>query len=896
MAEGDEIILEERKKKALNFLKNSSWIYILGLIIILIATFSIRTVNIPQLKDTTTGNYTLGPDLDPFLALRWAKDIVEHGSLMQNDTMRYVPLGYDTKGELLLWPYSIVWTYDILKFFNPSITIEYAAIIHPVIFFLIALVFMFLFVKKVFSYEGKSKSNIIALLSTLLFAILPPLLHRTVAGIPEKEAPGIAFIMLALYFFVCMLQSKRIRKSALFGLFAGISTGIAGLFWGGYNFILLGIAIAILASFFFSKISKKEVIGYSLWVIAFTLILGVFTTHYGGLKNLFFSTTSGACYFMFILLIFDYIIFNTKIKEKFHKVKLPRAALSFILTAVILLILILIINPSELMHIFNDLNSVIFKSFANTRFTMTVAENSRPFFGSWIDNFGKSFFWMFLISSILLVYELTKHIKEKWYVIGGYIIFIFSLIFSKYSPNSILNGSNFTSQAAYAGGFLLFVIVLAWVFMNAHKRNEELNFDKSLIFLVALFFFGAISARGAIRLFILLAIPTPILVSFGAVKLFEYAKKSHEEFRKWILWTAAGLFIFLLIFSLSKSVPFIGAGVIPSFEQRTYSEAKYTVPSVYTVQWQQAMAWVREETPKDAVFAHWWDYGYWLQSIGERATVLDGGNAIVYWDHLMGRHVLTGRNETEALEFLKTHDANYLLIDSTDIGKYPAYSSIGGDENYDRYSWVNTFTLDEKSSKETRNETVYVYKGGSANDEDIIWGNQIIPQQSAGIAGFMLPMDKQSKEIKQPSIILIYQNKQINIPIKCVYLEYIKQKIEFENGLDSCLYIIPSLDSSKINNLGAALYLSERAMNALWVRLYLFDEAKNFELVHSEQDLIITQLRNNYNLTLPDLINYGDIRGPIKIWKINYPDDIKTNPDYLLTNFPNKALEMPRGV
>jgi asparagine N-glycosylation enzyme membrane subunit Stt3 len=498
---------------------------------------------------------------------------------------------------------------------------------------------------------------------------------------------------------------------------------------------------------------------------------------------------------------------------------------------------------------------------------------------------------------------MTKHIKEKWVILGGYVIFIFSLIFSRYSQNSILNGSSFISQAVYGGGILLFAIVLAGVYLKAKKENEELLFDKSLILLVALFFFGAISARGAIRLFILLAIPAPILVGFGAVKLVEYAKQAKDDIKKIIMWVAAGLFIFFLIFSLSKSFPFLGMGVIPSFEQQTYYEAKYTVPNAYTMQWQEAMAWVRDETPKDSVFAHWWDYGYWLQSIGERATIIDGGNLITYWDHLMGRHVLTGQNETEALEFLKSHGANYLLIDSSDIGKYPAYSSIGSDENYDRYSWVNTFLVDEKSSKETRNETIYLYRGSSMNDADIMWEGHIIPAQSAGIVGFMLPVSKIDGSFSQPQVVMIYNNQQINIPIKCLYFESENERYSFDNGLDSCLYIIPAINANNISNIGAALYISERGMNALWTKLYLFDETeaknnetKSFELAHNEDDLFVSQLRQNYNLTLPDIIFYQDIRGPIKIWKINYPANIQTNPDYLKTVFPDVRLETPRGV
>ena len=25
------------------------------------------------------------------------------------------------------------------------------------------------------------------------------------------------------------------------------------------------------------------------------------------------------------------------------------------------------------------------------------------------------------------------------------------------------------------------------------------------------------------------------------------------------------------------------------------------------------MSWVRENTPEESIFVHWWDYGYWVQ-------------------------------------------------------------------------------------------------------------------------------------------------------------------------------------------------------------------------------------------------------------------------------------------
>ena len=103
-------ILSERKEKIIKYIKTNFNLvsYFLLAIVVYIAV-KIRTLNLPNLRDITTGGWTLGPDLDPFLFMRWAKYIVEHGKLMAMDMMRYVPLGYSTKGELLLHPYLMAW-------------------------------------------------------------------------------------------------------------------------------------------------------------------------------------------------------------------------------------------------------------------------------------------------------------------------------------------------------------------------------------------------------------------------------------------------------------------------------------------------------------------------------------------------------------------------------------------------------------------------------------------------------------------------------------------------------------------------------------------------------------------------------------------------------------------
>src|SRR3990167_7341315 len=137
MAESLNSEIEERKKKVFSFLKEKrDWITYLILSAIIFIGLYVRTRNIPLLKDVTTNTWTLAPDLDPFLFLRWAKYIVENGSLMAHDAMRYVPLGYDTAGEMKLLSYMIAWFHKLASIFGSG-SVEQSAAIYPVFFFAI---------------------------------------------------------------------------------------------------------------------------------------------------------------------------------------------------------------------------------------------------------------------------------------------------------------------------------------------------------------------------------------------------------------------------------------------------------------------------------------------------------------------------------------------------------------------------------------------------------------------------------------------------------------------------------------------------------------------------------------------------------------------------------------
>jgi len=49
---------------------------------------------------------------------------------------------------------------------------------------------------------------------------------------------------------------------------------------------------------------------------------------------------------------------------------------------------------------------------------------------------------------------------------------------------------------------------------------------------------------------------------------------------------------------------------------------------ISTNDWPDAMQWLNENTPEDAVIASWWDYGYWISTLGERKTLADNSTLL----------------------------------------------------------------------------------------------------------------------------------------------------------------------------------------------------------------------------------------------------------------------------
>jgi len=130
---------------------------------------------------------------------------------------------------------------------------------------------------------------------------------------------------------------------------------------------------------------------------------------------------------------------------------------------------------------------------------------------------------------------------------------------------------------------------------------------------------------------------------------------------------------------------------------------------------------------------------------------------------------------------------------------------------------------------------------------------------------------------------VVNNGQQKQIPLSCVFIN--GEEINFNNGgLKGCFRVIPTINGENINPIGAGFYVSEKVRKTLFTQLYLFDKpGKYFNLVYNDKDQIPLALFN------------GRTIGPMKIWEINYPDNLEVPEHYYEDILPNPKVTSTEG-
>jgi len=174
---------------------------------------------------------------------------------------------------------------------------------------------------------------------------------------------------------------------------------------------------------------------------------------------------------------------------------------------------------------------------------------------------------------------------------------------------------------------MVFAGLGAWLLFQK-KVNRSLKIKGEMAaFALIIGFLGIYFSSAFVRLEIFGSISVIILSSIGiSILISKILKEGHKPA------SAVTKISFLAIIVALLTVPM----VYP--EELNWSNNNAGAPptilnsgtqfNLSTNDWADAMQWLRENTPEDAVIASWWDYGYWISTLGERTTLADNATLI----------------------------------------------------------------------------------------------------------------------------------------------------------------------------------------------------------------------------------------------------------------------------
>lgn len=880
---GKSEIIHLAKETVMNKKFQIGLVVLLFLILLINSTY-IRLGNLDKLIDPTSGKY-LPADPDACYELRVAQTLVDRGNIDGIDTMRNPGLNLTFAQEML--PKILALSYKTLQFFGSEITLDKIDVLYPVVAFAIGLIIFF------FLCWYLSKAKIAAVIASALLAYSPSYLSRNAAGVSSHEALGMPFMFLSILILVISINrfSKNCKETILWGVGSGVSIAFTLFAWNGAsNFILMILPVASILYYLLGIEDKnlntkiKFITFNILWMVSSILIMPLFGIQLSEMYGKFFSNYGITIPVVLLFMIVDSLIIKYKDKISFSESKY-RVLYSLITTVILGLVGLMIIGKNPLVMIKAIYLQILFP-MGLARVNLTVAYYAQPYISDLIAQYTPFIFWLFVLGMIFIGIETSKSISSFKHKIGfvlSWTIAILGMMFSRTSSTSLFNGTNFISQLAYILSLGIFVVYFAWLYFNDKFKISAIN-----AVLFSWMFVMLLSTRSAVRVIFVIYVFVAFAVAYAIVKLYDYARKTKDPTAKAIFYLGSTISLLLVIILLIGN-PFNSASY-GNYEITKYSAAN--MGPIAGEQWQSMMGWARNNTSVESVFLHWWDYGYQIQLMANRTTVLDGGNANVFWNYMMGRYVLTTPNPNTALSFMKTHEVSYLIIDPTDLGKYGAYSKIGGDKNQDRYSAPQQVVADPKQTTETAKGIKKVYVGSTFVDEDInyegtflpgpIYNEYEIPTYKSYFLGIIMEYTSKnsSVELTQPIGVFMYNNKQYQLPIRYVYFE--GKIIDFKTGINSTLRIVPSLTQNanggiSMDNLGAGIYLSERVQEGLFARLYLMNDVykqyPTIKVAHSEDDYIVKALKLQ-GADLGEIVYFEGLRLPLKAWKVEYPSNI----------------------
>ena len=870
--------------------------------------------------NTLADKWVLGTDSMRFV--RQAELILERGSLPERDLQRSHPIGHITRHSNL-FPHFLARTYQVFGLFFLQLSLQQLAIIYPVVLMVFA---WGCFTILVWRMVGLT----CALLASNLFLLAPPICYRTLAGFADRDALVLALALAGYCLYILPHQLPKKRFALLFSLFSGFAFAGIALVWPGVGLLSIVIVVHQGALVIFEHYNSRRLLAYSSWIAGYlTGLLMLFSLYHEIHKPFVFLAVAPPLYFLAAAASYLFLRrFQRGTAIMSLRGLVPAGVGCIFLHGIVLASALLIctsIHPS-LKEIPAKFIDHFLSPFGTNRLSLSIGELNKDI-SDWLTWPGYLFF-LVAAGALFLTHRFAQSCQiNVWLSLllmeillaGVVLTFLLAQVFP--ANSSITLYVYFTSLGILSVG----VVLLVTHAFRQGQFNPQSQLGAELLFVLIWFTVMLVAARQTLRFDLFLAPVAVLMASYGVVQLFQrYIRISsvpliHILLASLIVWQFCALgFQFdlsigtmarltvgilaslgLLWFGIRVSKPILNrlrtgityvgflslllllTGIAPfpwlgGYVQWNFENALAAAPLANPSQ-RQAMRWLADNTPAEAVVATWWDYGSRINWIANRTTIVDEEQN-AYWVHNMARHLIFAQTEEEALSYLRTHGATHVLFSLEDIPKLGLISLLGADAQYDRRCVMPVF-VSAKDVIVPHDETWHIHRFQLGHQEPSTGGiltldGKNYPEGHWHIQNIYLRVVKSEgipKYIPTAAFIeLIVEGKQTLVRPAEIYSK--DQRFQQHNSNSADVILVFSESDNPFE--WRVIWVPAVARNSFFFERWLFESnSPYFQQVYP-----------------PIAKSVSSTNSETRIWEIHYPDHIQGVTEYLKVDFPDKVL------
>jgi dolichyl-diphosphooligosaccharide--protein glycosyltransferase len=226
---------------------------------------------------------------------------------------------------------------------------------------------------------------------------------------------------------------------------------------------------------------------------------------------------------------------------------------------------------------------------------------------------------------------------------------------------------------------LIFSALGTW-FLLSKKISSSIIFERNdmRVFVLIMGITGVYVSSAFIRLEVFASISLIFLTSIGLSILIKEIFKINLSKKKNYTLKFSSILILFILFTIPLVYPTSTNWINGVDAPPTILNGGTSYPP--SNDWLETLEWIKMNTPENAVFASWWDYGYWIQTMGERASLAD--NSTVNAQIIKNIAKMLMSSPDDGWKALQEMQADYVVV-------YVAAQRLDGNWNGDSLYLLN---------------------------------------------------------------------------------------------------------------------------------------------------------------------------------------------------------------